>query len=49
MIEAGSILGDMIHEVDLYTTFARLAGASDGIPTDRIIDGIDQTAVARQR
>ncbi|MDJ0792413.1 MAG: sulfatase-like hydrolase/transferase [Acidimicrobiia bacterium] len=45
MIEAGSIFGDMFHEVDLYTTFARLAGATEGIPTDRIIDGIDQTAL----
>ena len=45
MIEAGSIVGDMFHEMDLYPTFARLAGATDGIPTDRIIDGIDQTAL----
>ena len=45
MIEAGSIIGDMFHELDLYPTFARLAGATDRIPTDRIIDGIDQTAL----
>ncbi|MDX2379608.1 MAG: sulfatase-like hydrolase/transferase [Acidimicrobiia bacterium] len=45
MIEAGSLVGDMIHEVDLYTTFARLAGATGNIPTDRIVDGIDQTAL----
>ena len=45
MIEAGSIVGDMFHEVDLYTTFARLAGATDNIPSDRIIDGLDQTAL----
>jgi len=45
MIEAGSITGDMLHEIDLYTTFARLAGATDAVPTDRIIDGIDQTAL----
>jgi arylsulfatase len=31
--------------VDLFTTFARLAGATRYIPTDRIIDGIDQTAL----
>ncbi|MHC4573321.1 MAG: hypothetical protein ACYS76_04200 [Planctomycetota bacterium] len=30
---------------DLYTTFARLGGATKYIPTDRIIDGIDQTAL----
>jgi len=33
----------MIHQVDLFTTLARLAGATKYIPTDRIIDGIDQT------
>ena len=45
VIEPGQYAGDMIHEVDLYTTFARLAGATQHIPTDRIIDGIDQTAL----
>jgi len=45
MIEAGSVIGDMFHEVDLFTTVARLAGATDNIPTDRIIDGLDQTAL----
>jgi len=45
MIEAGSVVGDMFHEMDLYPTFARLAGATDGVPTDRIVDGIDQTAL----
>jgi len=43
VIEPGQVVGDMIHEVDLFTTFARLAGATKHIPTDRIIDGIDQT------
>ena len=38
-------MGDIIHEVDLHTTFARLGGALNSIPTDRIIDGIDQTAL----
>jgi arylsulfatase A-like enzyme len=45
VIEPGQLAGDMIHEVDLFTTFARLAGATQNIPTDRIIDGIDQTAL----
>jgi arylsulfatase A-like enzyme len=45
MIEPGTIIGDMFHEMDLYPTFARLAGATGLIPTDRIIDGVDQTAV----
>lgn len=39
------IVGDIIHETDLFTTFARLGGATEYIPTDRIIDGIDQTSL----
>jgi hypothetical protein len=42
MIEPG-LVGDIIHETDLFTTFARLAGATQYIPTDRIVDGVDQT------
>ncbi len=45
MIEPGQIVGDIVHITDLFTTFARLGGATDNIPTDRIIDGIDQTAL----
>ena len=45
VIEKGQIVGDIIHETDLFTTFAHLAGASRHIPTDRVIDGIDQTAL----
>ncbi|MHC5111350.1 MAG: sulfatase-like hydrolase/transferase [Planctomycetota bacterium] len=45
MIEADSVAGDIIHVTDLFTTIARLGGATEKIPTDRIIDGIDQTAV----
>ena len=45
MIEADDVAGDMIHVTDLFTTIARLGGASDRIPTDRIIDGIDQTSL----
>jgi arylsulfatase len=45
VIEPGSIIGDIVHGTDLYTTFANLAGAKEHIPTDRIIDGIDQTAL----
>lgn len=44
-IEAGSAAGDIFHVSDLFTTFARLAGATDFIPRDRVIDGIDQTAL----
>jgi arylsulfatase len=45
VIDEGQIVGDIIHETDLFTTFANLAGAKENIPTDRIIDGVDQTAV----
>ena len=36
---------DIVHVTDLYTTFARLAQATKYIPRDRVIDGIDQTAL----
>ena len=45
MIEADSVAGDIVHVTDLFTTFARLGGATAEIPTDRIIDGIDQTSL----
>ena len=45
VIEEGQIVGDIIHEADLFTTFARIAGATQYIPTDRIIDGVDQTSL----
>lgn len=43
VIEAGSFLGDMIYVGDLYTTFSRIGGATEYIPRDRIVDGVDQT------
>ena len=45
VIEPGQTIGDIIHITDLYTTFARLGQATQHIPTDRIVDGIDQTAL----
>lgn len=45
VIQPNQIVGDIIHVSDLYTTFASLAGATKYIPTDRIIDGIDQTSL----
>ena len=45
VIAPNQIVGDMIHVTDLYTTFATLGGARDKIPTDRIIDGVDQTSL----
>jgi len=43
VIQPGQVVGDMVHVSDLFTTFAVLGGAKDRIPTDRVIDGIDQT------
>lgn len=45
VIEEGQLVGDIVHVTDLFTTFANLAGATENIPTDRVIDGIDQTAL----
>jgi arylsulfatase len=45
VIKEGQVVGDIIHVTDLYTTFARLGGATKYIPTDRVVDGIDQTAL----
>jgi arylsulfatase len=45
VIEAGSTAGDIIHVADLFTTFARIGQAIEFIPRDRIIDGVDQTAL----
>jgi len=45
MIKANHLAGDMIHIADLYTTFARIGNATKHIPTDRVIDGLDQTAL----
>lgn len=44
-IAPGSYAEDIIHVADLFTTMARIAGATDGIPKDRIIDGVDQSGI----
>ncbi len=43
MIKADQQPTDILHITDLFTTAARLAGATGKIPGDRIVDGIDQT------
>ena len=43
VIAANSTVGDMVHVSDLFSSFARIAGATQYIPRDRIIDGLDQT------
>jgi arylsulfatase len=45
MTEEDSIVGDIVHVTDLFTSLARFGGATDEIPTDRVIDGVDQTAL----
>ena len=45
MIEPGQDPDDILHVTDLFTTAARLAGATEKIPSDRITDGVDQTAL----
>jgi arylsulfatase len=40
-IPAGSVSDEIVHEMDLYPTFAQIAGGK--VPDDRIIDGVDQT------
>lgn len=45
MIAAGQDPIDLVHVTDWFTTLARLAGATERIPKDRIIDGVDQTAL----
>ena len=40
-IPPGRVSNEIVHEVDTYTTLAKIAGAS--VPQDRAIDGVDQT------
>jgi arylsulfatase A-like enzyme len=40
-IPAGRVSDEIVHEVDTFTTLAKIAGAA--VPQDRPIDGIDQT------
>lgn len=45
MIEKHAVVNDIVHVADLFTSLSRLAGATDKIPTDRVIDGVDQSAL----
>jgi arylsulfatase len=40
-VPAGRVSNEIVHEADTFTTLAKIAGAA--IPTDRPIDGVDQT------
>ncbi len=44
MIRPGRESDDVFDLMDLFNTAVHLAGADDAIPTDRYIDGIDQTS-----
>ncbi|MFP6654128.1 MAG: sulfatase-like hydrolase/transferase, partial [Myxococcota bacterium] len=44
-IAPDQIVGDIISVHDLFTTFISLAGGLAKIPRDRVIDGLDQTAM----
>lgn len=39
-VPAGSVSNEIVHQMDLYPTVARIVGAA--LPSDRIIDGVDQ-------
>jgi arylsulfatase len=41
-VPPGGVSNEIVHQVDTFTTLAHLAGAA--VPTDRYIDGVDQTA-----
>lgn len=40
-VPAGRVSNEIVHEVDTFTTLAKIAGAD--VPHDRPIDGVDQT------
>ena len=40
-VPAGRVSNEIVHEVDTFTTFAKIAGATT--PNDRPLDGVDQT------
>ncbi len=44
VIGEDTLLNNIFHVSDMYTTLARFAGADQFIPRDRLVDGVDQTA-----
>jgi arylsulfatase len=40
-VPEGAVSNGIVHEMDLFTTFARIVGGR--VPDDRVIDGVDQT------
>jgi arylsulfatase len=41
-VPAGRVSNEIVHEMDLYATFASIAGGR--VPDDRVMDSVDQTA-----
>ena len=39
-VPAGAVSNEIVHQMDLFPTLARIAGGK--VPTDRVIDGVDQ-------
>jgi arylsulfatase A-like enzyme len=46
-IPAGRVSNEIVHEVDTYATFAKIAGAQ--LPQDRPIDGVEQSDFLLQK
>ena len=44
MIDAGRVSDGLFSQMDLFPTMLALAGASERVPADRYIDGVDQTS-----
>jgi arylsulfatase len=44
IIEPNQITAGLLQVTDMYTTAARIGGALDQIPNDRVIDGIEQSS-----
>jgi arylsulfatase len=40
-VPAGAVSNEIVHEMDLFPTFAKIAGGK--MPEDRMIDGVDQS------
>lgn len=41
-IPAGQVSNEIVHEVDFFPTLAAAVGAPEIVPTDRVIDGVNQ-------
>lgn len=45
VLEEDTLVGDIVHISDLYTTLARIGGGAEFLPRDRVVDGLDQTSL----